>query len=538
MSVCGKNCRVALTVDVEAHPIRAAGDHVERLIWGRQQGREAGIATMMDMADRHGAPMTFFLDYPEAELYGEALLDAGREILRRGHDLEPHCHAEYITGPLFGHQDPWALRLPNASLDQSLRVVDWLVRTHERAGGSSPLAHRSGAYLIGPHYLEALRRHGIRIDASYNYLCRGNPFSIGVRAPFLWQNGLWELPVPLIPYFRQQGHIVHWNFNAPCFTTGTPEENVAAHRAFLHSWFKRHGEDAVATLVMHSWSFWRLDSGGFFSIPDERNVETFDALLAMLREEFTVVSLAGLAREGAPAGLESVDMGDTSGHCPVCFEPASHFQDYNAPRRQCPFCRSVERHRTLVDLVYAGAFGPDVFRHKDILHIAPGWAEKLLLRRMAGARVTTLNVLPGCDLTADISAMPQVPDNSFDLVLASEVFRHVRHLDRALAEIARVLRPGGRLLCSDCLEDSDYGREITDLEEQISWYGREKLEQYNIGDFRRFGRKDWAQAFEPYFHTRICEAVDKATGSPAWWLECASRKGAGPGEEVSPACVA
>lgn len=37
---------------------------------------------------------------------------------------------------------------------------------------------------------------------------------------------------------------------------------------------------------------------------------------------------------------------------------------------------------------------------------------------------------------------------SFDLVLCNELFEHVQHLDRAFAEIARVLRPGGRLLAT------------------------------------------------------------------------------------------
>ncbi len=39
-------------------------------------------------------------------------------------------------------------------------------------------------------------------------------------------------------------------------------------------------------------------------------------------------------------------------------------------------------------------------------------------------------------------------DASFDLVLCNELFEHVQHLDRAFAEIARVLRPGGRLVAT------------------------------------------------------------------------------------------
>ena len=37
---------------------------------------------------------------------------------------------------------------------------------------------------------------------------------------------------------------------------------------------------------------------------------------------------------------------------------------------------------------------------------------------------------------------------SFDLLLCNELFEHVQHLDQAFAEIARVLRPGGRLVAT------------------------------------------------------------------------------------------
>ena len=47
----------------------------------------------------------------------------------------------------------------------------------------------------------------------------------------------------------------------------------------------------------------------------------------------------------------------------------------------------------------------------------------------------------------DLCALTFASD-SFDLVLCNELFEHVQHLDRAFAEIARVLRPGGRLVAT------------------------------------------------------------------------------------------
>jgi SAM-dependent methyltransferase len=45
---------------------------------------------------------------------------------------------------------------------------------------------------------------------------------------------------------------------------------------------------------------------------------------------------------------------------------------------------------------------------------------------------------------ADLLALP-FPDASFDVVMASEVLEHIPADDRAMAEIARVVRPGGRV---------------------------------------------------------------------------------------------
>jgi 2-polyprenyl-6-hydroxyphenyl methylase/3-demethylubiquinone-9 3-methyltransferase len=52
----------------------------------------------------------------------------------------------------------------------------------------------------------------------------------------------------------------------------------------------------------------------------------------------------------------------------------------------------------------------------------------------------------------DVLALP-VRDESVDVVVAGEVFEHVRDLDRMVAEIARVLRPGGTLV-ADTLADT------------------------------------------------------------------------------------
>ncbi|MBJ7329691.1 MAG: methyltransferase domain-containing protein [Solirubrobacteraceae bacterium] len=49
------------------------------------------------------------------------------------------------------------------------------------------------------------------------------------------------------------------------------------------------------------------------------------------------------------------------------------------------------------------------------------------------------------DVIADLAELP-LPDDDIDLVVCTEVLEHVPEPGRALRELARVLRPGGRLL--------------------------------------------------------------------------------------------
>ncbi len=72
-------------------------------------------------------------------------------------------------------------------------------------------------------------------------------------------------------------------------------------------------------------------------------------------------------------------------------------------------------------------------------------------RRLAGrgCRVTSVDVEDRAgevDLIADVQDLEPIADASFDTVICTQVLEHVERPARAMAEMARVLRPGGRLI--------------------------------------------------------------------------------------------
>ena len=116
--------------------------------------------------------------------------------------------------------------------------------------------------------------------------------------------------------------------------------------------------------------------------------------------------------------------------------------------------------------LYEGSDGPDarevVWRHievaepRKVLEVGPGPGElSERIAREIGADVVAIDISPRMvELTrerginailGDVQAMP-FEDEKFDLVVAAWVLFHPADLDAALAEIARVLRAGGRLV--------------------------------------------------------------------------------------------
>ena len=112
-------------------------------------------------------------------------------------------------------------------------------------------------------------------------------------------------------------------------------------------------------------------------------------------------------------------------------------------------------------------------------------------------------------------------DNSFDRVIASEVLEHISDDESAFAELARVLRPGGRLAVTipSWLAETVCWKLSSDYHAPAVPGGHVRI--YRLRGVRR---KLTAAGLQPGGSHRA-----HALHSPYWWLRCA----VGPNREVS-----
>jgi SAM-dependent methyltransferase len=132
-------------------------------------------------------------------------------------------------------------------------------------------------------------------------------------------------------------------------------------------------------------------------------------------------------------------------HCPVCGRGFGHFLAFGLARRRnarCPGCGSLERHRFL--WLYLERTLRLLRRRGSVLHIAPEACIRNRIAGRPGLRYQAIDLYrPDGGATMDATRLA-FADESFDIVICSHVLEHVREDRRALAEMARVLRPGGR----------------------------------------------------------------------------------------------
>jgi SAM-dependent methyltransferase len=150
--------------------------------------------------------------------------------------------------------------------------------------------------------------------------------------------------------------------------------------------------------------------------------------------------LRGWARE---AGLRRwrahAHRGDAV-RCPLCGRGFDRW----APGERCWWCDSGPRERAVGAVLEAR---PELLAYdSDVLHFSPGWGLQAWVASHSGFEYMTAGPDPEIDNVELDPAAIDLPDGSYDGIIAPHDVDAGSRGPRALAELRRVLRPGGWLL--------------------------------------------------------------------------------------------
>ncbi len=107
-----------------------------------------------------------------------------------------------------------------------------------------------------------------------------------------------------------------------------------------------------------------------------------------------------------------------------------------------PGTLSLERHRLL--WLYLTRETDWLDQQLKVLHIAPEQAFYKKFKKIKNWEYITADLYsPLADIKADITRLP-FPDNHFDLIFCNHVLEHIKEDTKAMKELYRVLKPGGK----------------------------------------------------------------------------------------------
>ena len=160
----------------------------------------------------------------------------------------------------------------------------------------------------------------------------------------------------------------------------------------------------------------------------------------------------------------------------------------------CPVCKALPRHRILASWCETQL---PMLRTSKILYFAPEYSMTRWLKKN-GVKYTTADLFADADLKLDIQDT-KLPDESYDVVVCNHVLEHVDDFRKALRELYRILRKGGKLICSFPMDPKV---ELLDEDPSVNT---------EAGRLARFGQNDHKRVFGMKADQFLQEAGFKVT---------------------------
>lgn len=178
--------------------------------------------------------------------------------------------------------------------------------------------------------------------------------------------------------------------------------------------------------------------------------------------------------------------------CPCCGHHLRRFVTFRGSSALCPWCGSLPRHRLLCRFLEQRT---NLFQDRlTVLYFAPDALERRL-RSASNLTYITADLYQKAMIKVDITAIP-FSNNSFDVVLCSHVLEHIPDDAKAMAELNRILKPGGwAILLVPCemnrattFEDPSITDPIERLrlfkqEDHVRIYGRDYISRLEAAGF-------------------------------------------------------
>jgi hypothetical protein len=286
--------RLVITIDVEAGPHLQSGDYVDRLVWGRFGAQPVGIGRMMEIADRLGKRLTFFVDFCEVLKYPGEFAHITRHILDHGHDLQLHAHTQFLTDAFWTQRGLPPIRLSLDRYDQAHAnaLMEFLVQSATSMGGRHPVAFRGGAFRYNRWILEAMVQHQVPLSFNYNLKTphqSNNHHNVGL---FRWSNGIIEVPMS---YAEVRDKLREFEFSSTSATDFGDRDLV---RDYMDKYYSEFGRNGILVMLMHSWSFLNRKKRGqndfYYEYLDQNLAGNFERFLGSLPNDTDIITASEL----------------------------------------------------------------------------------------------------------------------------------------------------------------------------------------------------------------------------------------------------